>query len=91
MKPGVTTATNAQQTTEPADSDRLLRVGDVAVRLGISIRQVWKLLACGRLPAPLHLGRAVRWRAADISRFIALGCPSRDEFEQRRAAEGGRR
>ncbi len=91
MKPTVTTTADAPQATQPADSGRLLRVGEVAARLGISIRQTWKLLACANLPGPVRLGRAVRWRAADISRFIELGCPSRDEFEQRRAAEGGRR
>ena len=54
--------------------DKLLRVLEVADRLGVSGRQVWKLAASGRLPGPVRLGRSVRWRATDIQRFIEVGC-----------------
>ncbi|MBI5865344.1 MAG: excisionase family DNA-binding protein [Planctomycetes bacterium] len=54
--------------------DRLLTVREVAARLGISGRQVQKLLASGRFPAPVRLGRSVRWRNGDVSRFIECGC-----------------
>jgi len=59
----------------------LLTAKDVAAALRVSCRQVWKLTSCGRLPAPVRLSRSVRWRAADIARFVELGCPSRDVFE----------
>ena len=59
----------------------LLTVKDVAARLRISQRQVWKLLASGRIPAPVRISRSVRWRAGDITRWIELGCPSRERFE----------
>ncbi len=62
---------------------------DVAAALRVSCRQVWKLTSCGRLPAPVRLARSVRWRAADIARFIELGCPSRDVFEAAKAGKGG--
>lgn len=61
--------------------DRLLRVQEVAQRLGVSARQCWKLLASGRLPQPVRLGRSVRWRESDISAFIAAGCPDLETFE----------
>ncbi len=84
-------------TAEPAAGDRLLRVGEVAGRLGISVRQVWKQLACRRLPQPVRMGRAVRWRDSEIARFIAAGCvwPPPAEHDQgdierrRRAATAG--
>lgn len=66
----------------------LLTVRDVANALKISPRQCWKLLSCGRLPAPVRLSRSVRWRASDIARFVELGCPSRDAFEAAKAGEG---
>ncbi len=61
--------------------EQLLNVREMATRLGVSTRQVWKLASSGRLPAPIRLGRSVRWRESDLDRFIALGCPAREEFE----------
>lgn len=59
----------------------LLTVKDVAKALRVSPRQVWKLSSSGRLPAPVRLSRSVRWRSADIKRWVELGCPNREEFE----------
>ena len=59
----------------------LLNVKDVAARLRISQRQVWKLYSSGRIPAPVRISRSVRWREADIDRWVELGCPSRERFE----------
>ena len=55
-------------------SNNLIDVNEVARRLSVSPRAVWKWVAAGRLPAPVRLGRSVRWRETDISRFIADGC-----------------
>ena len=52
----------------------LMTVREVAARLKVSTRQVWKLAASGRLPGPMRLGRSVRWRADDLAAFIAAGC-----------------
>lgn len=68
----------------------LLNVKDVAARLRISPRQVWKLLASGRIPAPLRLSRSVRWRMDLIDRWVELGCPSRERFEATCAVGAGR-
>ena len=51
----------------------LLTVGDVARLLKLSQRQVWKLAKAKRLPAPLRLGRSVRWRVTDLVRFLEAG------------------
>ena len=50
--------------------DRLLTVGQVAERLSLSARTVWKLCSSGELPPPLKIGGARRWRESDISRYI---------------------
>jgi len=55
-------------------NNRLIDVRGVAERLNCSTRQVWKLASSGRLPAPLRLGRSVKWRESDIDRFITAGC-----------------
>lgn len=67
-------------------AERLLKVNEVAERLGVSSRQIWKLAASERLPAPVRLARSVRWRESDIARFIELGCPSREQWQQTKGA-----
>lgn len=59
---------------DPLPLDRLLDVKTVAQRLGIGRRTVWTLAGAGQLPAPLKLGRSVRWRESDVAAFIAAGC-----------------
>lgn len=51
---------------------------DLAARLNVSRSFVWKLHSQGRLPMPIKLGRACRWRLADIEAWERAGCPSRD-------------
>jgi predicted DNA-binding transcriptional regulator AlpA len=38
----------------------------LAAMLCLSTRTLRRLASAGRLPSPLHIGRAVRWRVADI-------------------------
>lgn len=67
---------NAQMNLEqrPSTMDRMLSVHDVAKRLGISTRQIWKLVKLGQVPAQLKIARSARWRNSDIASFIANGC-----------------
>jgi predicted DNA-binding transcriptional regulator AlpA len=45
-------------------------VGEVARRLDVGQKSIWRWLAAGRFPQPLRLTRhTVRWRAADVRRF----------------------
>jgi excisionase family DNA binding protein len=49
----------------------LLTVREVARRLSISERTVWRWTALGLLPLPVHPhARSTRWRAADIARYL---------------------
>ncbi len=66
----------------------LMTVRDVAAALKLSPRQIWKLNSMGRLPSPVRLSRSCRWRAADIARFVELGCPTRERFEAELARAG---
>jgi len=49
--------------------------------LSLSRRQIFRLQSGGKIPAAVRVGGAVRWRQADIERWIALGCPERKRFE----------
>jgi excisionase family DNA binding protein len=52
---------------------RCLTVKDVAGRLKISIRKVFRLKASGELPPSIKIGRCLRWREADIDKWIDDG------------------
>lgn len=68
----------------PIPAPLLLSPADLARELGLSTRTVRRLDLEGRLPAPVRIGRAVRWsRDSVILPWIAAGCPTRDEWEAR--------
>jgi excisionase family DNA binding protein len=67
--------------TAPLGGRIALSADEVAEALGISRAHVWKLASTGRLPKPVHLGRAVRWPRKDLEAWLAAGAPSRDRWE----------
>jgi len=62
------------------DDLTLLTVKQVARRLAISVRSVWRHVRSGWLPEPLYpTPRSPRWRRTDLERFL----------DARGATEGG--
>ncbi|HPO15964.1 MAG TPA: helix-turn-helix domain-containing protein [Candidatus Hydrogenedentes bacterium] len=53
----------------------LLDVKTVSEMLHVGQRTIWRFRDAGRMPAPITLGRSIRWRAADISAWVTAGCP----------------
>jgi excisionase family DNA binding protein len=56
---------------EPA----LLDARAVARLLNCSWRHVYRMADAGRMPAPVRLGRLIRWDRDSLLRWIAEGCP----------------
>lgn len=51
--------------------DRLLTAAQVAARLVLSVRTLWRMVAAGKFPQPVRYNRKlVRWKEADVSRYI---------------------
>lgn len=68
--------------------EKLLTAQAVAEMLSLSKRQIFRLNACGRIPAPVRISGAVRWKLEeDIKPWIAMGCPDRRTFEVKQEAE----
>jgi excisionase family DNA binding protein len=65
------TATQSQ----PAATQALLEVAQVAELLNCSQRQVYRLSDAGKMPRPVRLGRLIRWDRDSLMRWIAEGCP----------------
>ncbi|MCZ6653208.1 MAG: helix-turn-helix domain-containing protein [Planctomycetota bacterium] len=74
------------QETSGANSTELLTANGLARALKVSVRQVWKMLSRGDLPSPIKLGRSVRWRSAEIARWLDAGAPTRELWEQLKKA-----
>lgn len=56
---------------EARSSPELLTSQQVANRLAVSVRTLWRLVAAGKIPQPVRYNRKlVRWKAAELSRYI---------------------
>lgn len=64
----------------------LLSARHLAKLLNVSVRQIWRLAATGRLPHYVRLGGSVRWKNAEIVEWIEKGCPDRESWN---AMKGG--
>lgn len=52
-------------------ADALLRIATVTQAAGISSATVYRLIAAGKFPEPVRLGkRCTRWKAADVRAWI---------------------
>ena len=69
--------------TRANDGERLaLTDHDLAGLLGVSRSHVWSMNSRGKLPAPIRLGRSVRWARAEVEDWLAADAPPRDEWER---------
>ena len=67
---------------KPDEPAMLIDVETVAHLVGVSNRHVYRLANSGRMPSPLRLGGAVRWRRKDVDQWINDGCPDLSEGGQ---------
>ena len=65
----------------------LISTKELAVRLGLSRRQIARLNRCGKLPTALKVGSSVRWISSEIDRWLLAGCPDRMEWQEMKGGE----
>ncbi len=58
------------------DALRLIDAQELSQILSISTRTVWRMLSHRKLVEPVRIGGSVRWRLADVERWIDTGCPA---------------
>lgn len=61
---------------DAGQSTGMYDVDAIAELLGCSSRHVRRLADMGAMPRPIHIGRLVRWRKADVDAWLNAGCPS---------------
>lgn len=52
----------------------MVNAASAAAIVGVSRRSWWRFVSDGKAPKPIRLGRCVRWRVAEIRKWIAGGC-----------------
>lgn len=67
--------------------ERLLRVGDVAVMVGLSGTEIYRRIARGTFPAPIQIApRVSRWMHTEVQGWIAEQVASCPRSNERRTA-----
>ncbi len=67
---------------EPTNqTTQLLSAKTFGQRLSLSKRQIFRLNSCGKIPAPIRIGGAVRWSEQEISDWLAAGAPNRKTWQ----------
>ena len=79
--PGPAPAPAAQASTPAGPLPILIDGAEAARLLGIGKSLFYALKSSGRLPAPVRLGRAVRWNRETLIAWCNAGCPSAERFE----------
>ena len=57
-------------------SPALLDINDLAARLRLSHRTIWRMRDRGIMPPSFNVGKSVRWHADQIDAWITKGCPA---------------
>ena len=53
----------------------------VGLMVEMSARSIRRMNSAGRLPRPVKIGGAVKWRVAEIEAWVRAGCPDRKAWE----------
>jgi excisionase family DNA binding protein len=59
----------------PKDAGLLIDTREAAKLLNVSARKLWQMYNSGEMPAPIRIGRAVRWSYEPLKEWVATGCP----------------
>lgn len=65
----------------PEDRGLLIDTREAAKLLQVCEKTVWTMYTTGKMPAPIRIGRAVRWGYEELRAWVAAGCPSQEEWD----------
>jgi len=64
----------------------LLTVNDVAKRMKLSTRSIWRLVDAGSIVSPIKIGGSIRWRSTDFNHWLASQ-PSEEERTEKKLSK----
>ncbi len=62
-------------------AETLIDAVTLAEKLNVHEVTIRRWQRSGKIPAPVRLGRAVKWRLMEVEEWIAAGCPPRAKWE----------
>lgn len=71
----------ANRSPEKTQKSLLINALDSADMCGVGKSQWYALVAAGKAPAPIKLGRKSLWRKDELKEWIGAGCPVRKIWE----------
>lgn len=71
----------------PLNAVLAISARELAEMLDVSLRQIWRLNAAGKLPKPIRLGGSVRWDRQEVMHWFRSGCPDRRTWDARKAVQ----
>jgi prophage regulatory protein len=69
------------------DDSHLIDAKTLGAMLRVSRRTVFRLNSLAKIPMPVRIGGAIRWRAEEISAWLAAGAPDRKTWETKGRTE----
>jgi hypothetical protein len=79
------------QSSKPPDQPLLLRAKGAANLCGTSVASWWRWVAGGLCPSGIKVGGHRLWNREHLELWCRWGCPRRDDFEARLAAQANGR
>jgi excisionase family DNA binding protein len=58
-----------------SNMEQLITGREISEKLHVNLATVYRLISSGRMPRPIKLGGATRWRSVEIDAWISRGCP----------------
>jgi len=52
------------------ENDRMIAIKELEIFLGISRPTIYRLVAAGKFPKPIRIGRSTRWLWSEVDRYI---------------------
>ena len=65
----------------PEDQGLLIDSRQASKLLRISSRTLWSMYNSRRMPAPIRIGRAIRWSYEELRAWVNEGCPAQEKWE----------
>ena len=72
----------SQQQKAPPEQRLLWSATEVGFVIGLSRSKVFELVTEGALPESIKIGHSRKWHGSDILKWIELGCPCLEKFNQ---------
>lgn len=66
---------------ETIQTESLIDASILAEKLDVHEVTIRKWQTSGKIPAPVRIGRAVKWRLVEIDAWIKAACPPRSKWE----------